>query len=161
MTAAITAADVRRYLSYDASTGVLTWIAGRRRGRPAGYLTVNGYIHVGLCRRLYLGHRLAWLYVHGEWPPAQIDHVDGDRANNRLSNLRLALPRQNSWNYRKPITNKSGMKGACENRPGRWIAQIKANGKKYYLGTFDSAAAAHAAYCEAAARFHGEYARTE
>lgn len=108
-----------------------------------------------------MAHQLAWLLSHDEWPPRNIDHIDMDRANNRLSNLRLATPSQNGANRGRQKNNSSGLKGVAWNKGAkRWRAQIKANGKRRHLGYFDTAEEAHAAYQEAAASLFGDFART-
>src|SRR5690554_1763211 len=111
----ITQSDLHEVLNYCPDTGVLTWkkqlaprgrigsIAGcaEKKGRSAGRVSIR--IH----GKLYLAHRLAWFYVHGEWPEL-IDHIDGDPSNNRLSNLRRATKAQNGWNSGPRSHNTSG-----------------------------------------------------
>jgi hypothetical protein len=129
-------------------------------GDVAGHLTAQGYWRISVDGRRYLAHRLAWLYVHGEWPAAQIDHVDLDKSNNRFANLREATNAQNKANTRARKDNTSGFKGASwDKRSGRWRARICVVGKDSHLGFFDSAETAHAAYCQAANEAFGEFAR--
>jgi hypothetical protein len=91
---------------------------------------------------------------------AQIDHIDLDGLNNCKANLRVATIIQNTWNRRKTTANKSGFKGVCWNRAcNKWQSQIKVEGKSKYLGLFDTADLAHAAYCDAAKLLHGDFAR--
>lgn len=168
----LTAEQVRSLFDYNRHTGILTWrwrddvprgINGRDAGRPAGFVhrKTTGHMKVRINGRQYPVHRIIWLHVTGSWPPPKmhVDHIDCDPTNNRFSNLRLATPTQNCQNQRK-VYNVS-LKGArFHKQSGRWQASIRANGKSYYLGLFDTPELAHAAYCEAAARLHGDFART-
>lgn len=89
----------------------------------------------------------------------QVDHINGNRLDNRRSNLRLVLQSENKLNVRRHRDNKSGFKGVSLHRPtGKWIAFIMARGKHKYLGLFQTPEAAHARYCEAADELHGEFA---
>lgn len=91
-----------------------------------------------------------------------IDHVNGDGLDNRRENLRFCTRAENGRNSAKPKNNKTGYKGVAQyGKHGRFLAQIKADRQGYYLGSFDTAEEAHAAYCEAAERLHGEFARFE
>ena len=167
---ALDAATLRKALDYDPKTGVLTWrwrddvprrTNNRFAGKPAGGSDGQyGYISVRLYDRLYQAHRLAWLWMTGEWPTHLIDHIDMDPKNNAWDNLRPATKSQNMMNQGKPRHNKSGFKGVF-GAAGCWTAQIQVNRKNHILGTFDTAEEAHAAYCAAAARLHGAFARTE
>lgn len=89
---------------------------------------------------------------------SRVDHADGDGLNNTRTNLRPATNAQNHWNIGPVATNKSGFKGVCRHSGTRWVAQIKANGQKYYLGLFESPEAAAHAYDRAALALHGEFA---
>lgn len=89
-----------------------------------------------------------------------IDHINGDGLDNRRANLRFASPKENSWNQRLPVNNSSGFKGVSwYARARKWTAQIRVDGKHKCLGYFREAEAAHAAYCQAAEKYFGEYAR--
>jgi len=162
-TAGITPERLRALLAYDPETGHFTWrVPLSRRIRPgdrAGYAN-DGYLLVRIDRRNYRGHRLAWLYTFGEWPNGDLDHINCDRADNRISNLREATRSQNQANMRRPRHNTSGFKGASfHQRKGKWQAIIQKDGKTLYLGLFPTAADAHAAYCAAAQELHGEFWR--
>jgi hypothetical protein len=112
--------------------------------------------------RQYAAHRLAWLHMTGEWPPADIDHANGDPGDNRWNNLRAATRAQNISNGRKRSTNTSGFKGVSwRSAKEKWQAAITVNGLKRFLGYFDDPAEAHAAYVRAAEKYHGEFARSE
>lgn len=158
----LTADRVRELLSYDPSTGIFRWRLSRRPGvvdpgDVAGYVGRYGYRAIGIDGWPYQAHRVAHLHMTGRWPSDQIDHRNGQRDDNRWSNLREANASQNQMN-RGP-SNSIGLKGVCERR-GRFQAQIRRDGKSIFLGLFTTAEAAHAAYCAAAARWHGEFART-
>ena len=171
------ASDLPRILRYEPETGKLYW---RERGpewfqaarehrrwntRYAGkavYGNDNGAGHLFFRIRgakLYV-HRVAWLLTFGEWPPAVIDHINGDPSDNRIVNLRAATHRENIRNQAKRLDNTSGFKGVhLFARTGRWQAYITTNGKRKHLGYFSDPESAHAAYVAAAERLHGEFAR--
>lgn len=159
----ITAERLREVLDYDPGTGAWTWLvslgsraqAGCRAGKYR--MKRGGYRRITIDGTSYLAHRLAWLYVHGEWPSRVIDHRDGDGANNAEYNLREATQSQNCGNS---IRSRPGLKGAYWHRlRGRWMAAITVNRKQVHLGYFDSAELAHAAYKNAAIAAFGEFAR--
>lgn len=153
----LTVERLRELLEYDSSTGLLRWRISRgpvRAGTITGSMVEDGYLRVSLDGTVYRAHRLVWLYVHGRWPVDQLDHIDGDRANNRLDNLREADLRINNQNRRKAGCNSvSGLLGASP-RGGKFIANIKVDGKSRYLGTFQTAELAHHAYVNAKRRLH-------
>jgi len=148
-------------IAYEPSSGVMTWRANRYRvvaGQLAGSAHPRGYLTITLAQKRILAHRLAWALHHGTWPERQVDHVNGDRTDNRIANLRLATASQNACNSGARRTNKTGLKGVT--RAGnRWRATIMIAGKQHNLGRFDSPEAAHEAYAAGAARLHGVFAR--
>lgn len=166
--AALDATTLRRALDYDPGTGLLFWrvredvpartnkrFAGKPAGGPDGQY---GYITIRLYDRLYQAHRLVWLHVHGVWPEAVLDHIDGNPTNNRLENLRPATRAENNRNkIGKGVTPYKGI--TREPGTNRWVAQIQLGKKNHRLGSFDTPELAHAAYCEAAARYHGAFAK--
>lgn len=163
----LTAGKLREFLRYDPSTGEFTR-KYKTKKNAEGSLT--GAIHgtsytrkkVTVGGRVYMAHRLAWLYIYGEWPSMDIDHIDGDACNNRIANLRLATDSQNLGNMKKPITNKSGKKGVSwSSAAKKWQSHIRIQGANRYLGLFESVDEAHAAYCKAAVEGRGEFARFE
>lgn len=102
-----------------------------------------------------LAHRLAWLYVYGEWPQHGLDHINGVRLDNRISNLRDVPQTINLENQRKAKgLTKSGFLGVERTRGGKWAARIVANGKRYGLGVFATPEAAHSAYVTAKRKLH-------
>jgi hypothetical protein len=160
MTSSLTAQHLRALLDYDAETGVFTWRVARRRivkGSAAGSVNGDGYVTIGIDYSRYQAHRLAWLYMTGEWPVNEIDHKNRVRDDNKWSNLREATSSQNHRNSR---AHTSGLKGThLDKQSKRWRAFIRQDGKQRYLGTFATAADAHAAYCTAAMEIDPEFAR--
>ena len=163
----LTAQVLRELLDYDPATGAFTWrprplsmfISQRladswntqHAGKAAGGQYVGGYLGVTVFRRKHLAHRLAWLHATGGWPSAQIDHRDGCRNNNRLSNLRDVSPAENSQNLRKSKRRDGILPLGVRLQPGRasYEANIRTNGQRTFLGSFDTPEEAHAAYLSA------------
>lgn len=146
--------QVRQRLHYDTETGVFTRakaVKGFPFGSVCGSLTKNGYVGITVAGYKTYAHRLAFLYMTGKWPPGDVDHINGDRADNRWCNLRLATRAQNMWNV-------PGATGAYCQR-GRWYASIKVDGVKKSLGGYATKEEAAAAYARAAAELRGEFAR--
>ena len=153
----LTQARLKELLHYDPSTGDFTWIGGSRTpiGKRAGCLFDTGYIRIQIAGRFYRAHRLAWLYVTGAWPRHQIDHIDGQRDNNAFHNLRDVTAGVNSQNRRKAHPGSaSGLLGVAKGYKGQWNAYITAAGRSQYLGTYQTANEAHAAYLAAKRRMH-------
>lgn len=148
-------------LDYDPRTGIFTWRVARgprKAGAVAGAPSGDGYIQIMIDWRNYKAHRLAWFWVHGEWPPEEIDHKDGIGSDNRLNEIRPATSSQNKINRRLLPQNTSGFKGAfLDKRDGRWYSHISLNRQLVYLGRFDTAEQAHAAYVAAAREAYGEF----
>lgn len=163
MAALVNGFRLREALSYAPATGEFTWNISRGRaavGKIAGAESVKGYLRIKLDGHLYQAHRLAWLYENGCWPDGEIDHIDGDRKNNRIANLRVATSSQNKANTSLRITNTSGFKGVRWHRQRRrWEARITVSGREISLGLFDEREAAHAAYLAAAHSYFGSFAR--
>jgi len=164
----MTAQRVRDLLGYDPQTGVFTWKATARRavaGSVAGTIYKNGRRYITIGRQRYFAHRLAWLYVHGRWPSAQIDHRNMDRDDNRIENLREATNQQNVANRGVMSSNHLGRKGVGissdrVHAPQRYRARIRVNDKLIHLGYFSTPDLASAAYAEAAVKHFGEFARS-
>lgn len=139
----LTAEYLRSILHYDRETGIFTWkvrTSSRiKLGDVAGSQNGQGYLQVKLQSRLYLAHRLAWLYMHGAWPKDQLDHVNRVRTDNRIANLREATNKQNQQNASKRSDNTSGYPGVCWNKQrSKWVARIKHNYKDIHLGYFEN-----------------------
>lgn len=149
---------MRTVFSYDADTGVLIWRErsswmfsngrdgqdrnaakwnARFAGKEAGSIQAKGYRVVMLGKRPWLAHRLIWAMVSGQWPPKdmQIDHINHDRADNRLRNLRLVSAADNSRN--KAATSNGAFGIYWRERLNKWEASIRAEGRTIYLGVFD------------------------
>lgn len=158
----LTAVRLRQLLDYDPGTGAFTWrvLTGKARpGEPAGYLAGDDRlkrVHIGIAGRRYKAHRLAWLYVHGEWPAGEIDHRNGDPSDNRIDNLRVVTRQVNAQNMRRPRgQTASGLLGAhWDRRRNNYRAHIKVDGQVRYLGAFPTAKEAHEVYVEAKRRLH-------
>jgi len=130
-------------------------------GHLVGTKVGHGYFKISINYRGYYAHRLAWLYVHGVFPPADTDHINGDRGDNRIKNLRAATRRENTHNSKARSDNAAGYKGVSRHRPtGKWRAVIHDNGKQVSLGLFPSPQAASQAYRNAASELHGEFLYT-
>lgn len=159
-----TAEHLRELLDYDPYTGLFRWkIASKQTpwlsGQVAGFIEQQGYWIIVIDRQIYKAHRLAWLYVYGEWPKNQIDHVNGNRSDNRLENLRAATQAQNQQNVGLTRRNNSGYKGVhWKSSHKKWCAQIRRDGHRVNLGHFDTAELAAAAYEQASKQMHGDFA---
>ena len=154
----ITQQRLQKLLNYDLQTGLFTWLVDKgsaRKGNAAGKLNTDSYVQIQLDKRMYLAHRLVWLYIYGVFPPHYVDHIDGDKNNNSFGNLRLATPLENQMNKRK-IKGKY-LKGVMKVR-NSFQAAIRHNNKKLYLGCFNTEQEAHQAYCLAAQQHFGEFA---
>lgn len=150
----LTAARLRELLEYDPDTGVFTW---RSNGRVAGCPTGNyGRTQITVDGVARYAARLAWLYVHDEWPAGQVDHINGDRTDHRIANLRVLTNAQNKQNTRRAYANNgSGLLGVHhDKRNGRWRARIMVDGRSRSLGYHDTPEEAHAAYLRAKAELH-------
>jgi hypothetical protein len=161
----LTADKLKELLCYDPATGIFTRAtACRCAGKVAGTPDKDGYCQISIgprsSRMLCKAHRLAWLYMTGEWPSLDIDHVNGITGDNRWSNLRLATQKLNNANSKRRKDNKSGFKGVhWYSKRKMWRAQITIDGKNVNLGYFDDPAKGHEAYMLAARHEFGEYAR--
>ena len=155
----ITVETLRAVLDYDADTGIFRRRVSRgnvEAGAVAGTVSEKGYICIMVNGTLFKAHRLAWLHFHGVMPQDQIDHLNGDKADNRIANLRDVPHCMNQQNQTRPPKNStSGFRGvAWHKRDKRWQARIKVNGREQYIGYFETAEAAHAAYLAAKLQLH-------
>lgn len=177
--------DLRQLLRYEPETGKLFW---KERGvewfdegprRSASHKCSNwnsryagseafsskdahGYLVGAVFNVKHKAHRVIWAMDCGEWPSGDVDHINGDRSDNRRNNLRVASRSQNMQNRGATKSNSTGLKGVCwDAERQKWLAQIKVNGRNKYLGRFDASEKAHAAYVEATKNHHGDFARPE
>lgn len=160
----ITQTRLKELFSYHPD-GYLVWNkswgnakAGERAGRAP---RADGYITMKADDKGYLAHRLIFLFHHG-YLPAQVDHRDTDRSNNRIDNLRDSSAAKNMHNKSMSSKNKTGFKGVVLSKTeGKWCAGITHQRKKIWLGTFDSPELAHEAYKAKAVELFGDFARFE
>lgn len=153
----LTAERLRSILYYDPETGIFscrTQRGPRGAGDILGAINDCGYVVMEIDHRRYLGHRLAFLYQTGAWPKETVDHINGQRADNRWMNLRDVPHRTNIENFRKiRRSTQSGLLGAHK-KGARWRSGITVDGKQVNLGTFDTAQQAHEAYLSAKRQHH-------
>ncbi len=157
---------LRSVLNYDPETGVLKWkaVASNRIkvGDIAGQIDHHGHRYINVGGTRYSAHRLAWFYTYGMWPKEEIDHINLEKSDNRLVNLREATVNENRRNVKMRSHNTTGFKGVTKSCTSRhlFIAQIVVNKRNIYLGIFKTAEEAHEAYVEASQRYHGTYGRS-
>lgn len=166
---------VRSCLTYDKETGFLIWkhrpldhflnlrsqkiFNTRFAGTRAGATDAHGYTIMSLGGKRYKAHRIAWLIEHGEWPVEMIDHINGVKGDNRMSNLRLASQAQNARNKSPHRSSKNKFKGVRWVR-GKWSARIMNDRKETHLGRFAVEDDAARAYDLAAVNLFGDFAKT-
>ena len=154
----LTQERLKELLHYDPDTGVFTWKIGRRcvrAGSVAGSLCWQGYRHIETGGKSYMAHRLAWIWLYGPWPADQIDHISGDRDDNRISNLRGVDGGGNAKNQKIGKKNTTGIIGVSWNSAkGKFRAAIGLDNKKIYLGDFSTLSEARASR-KAAERKYG------
>lgn len=137
----LTQERLKHFLEYDENTGEFKWKFNRRglfAGDIAGSVSKDsGYICIRVDKRLYRAHRLAWLYVYGKWPDDCIDHINHNRQDNRICNLREATKQDNQQNLSMNSANKSGVTGVSFYKAyGKWAAEISVKNEKIFLGYF-------------------------
>jgi hypothetical protein len=135
----LTQKRLKEVLRYYPGSGIFRWkTTGKGRKRKiAGCKRPDGYILIRIDGQLHFAHRLAFLYVHGYFPENQIDHIDRNRSNNKIKNLREISQQCNSRNTGNPIDNTSGVKGVCwYEKYNKWMVRICANGKRRHLGYY-------------------------
>jgi hypothetical protein len=156
----LTAEQLRTALDYEPDIGTFRWretyTNSVKVGDVAGSLHSKGYVHIWIRNAPHYAHRLAWLYVYGEWPTGMLDHINGDKADNRISNLRLATPTLNQQNMRKASKlSGTGLLGAQVCRfTGLYRARIRVDGRSVEIGRFRTAIEAHEAYVATKRRLH-------
>jgi hypothetical protein len=152
--------ELRDLLAYDATSGIFTWkrpLSNRvKKGSVAGSLQNQGYWTIRILGRAYQAHRVAWAYTFGVWPIGEIDHINGDKLDNRIVNLRDVPGRVNRQNIRAArCTSFSGVLGVRKRTDtGKWIARIVANRRVIHIGQFEDMESAKAAYLSAKRELH-------
>lgn len=164
LTRGVNAAHVRAALAYNQDTGQFTWKIYRNwttpSGAKAGTLRKDGKVLICLLGRMYLAHRLAWIYIHGSWPKGEVDHADRNKSNNAIGNLRDCSSSLNRHN--RPRRNPNHPKGVYYVRrrahlPAPFTAEITVHKTRYYLGYFQTASIASEAYERKARELVGEF----
>jgi hypothetical protein len=158
----LTLERLREVLDYSPESGLLVWKTLMARnnniGRPAGGPDKHGYICLNLDKKRYYAHRLAWFHFYGEWPKACIDHINGNPADNRITNLRDVPQLLNMQNRRAAATKRKHKLplGVIANASpiNPFTARIRINGQPTHLGNFPTPEAAHRAYVEAKRLHH-------
>ena len=157
----LTAERLRHLLDYDPVSGVFTWKnpphARFKVGQVTGTVNTFGYVVIVVDGKARKAHRLAWLYMTGEFPPNQMDHINRIKTDNRWENLRPATRQQNSMNCTRN-NNTSGKKGVSwDKQNGKWQARIRVNGKLHHLGFYHDIEDAAVAYKNIARILHGDF----
>jgi hypothetical protein len=163
MASELTQERLKELLSYDAETGLFTWLkrcgqgSHAKIGSIAGHAENGGYVRICVDGKLWRAHRLAWLYVYGTIPHV-VDHINRNPSDNRICNLRLASKSTNSMN--RVAVSKHGFKGIGKSRGGKFESYIGSSRTKTrrHLGTFDTLEDAAKAYDAAAIEIYGEFA---
>lgn len=150
------------YFSYDKETGTLTWkitVNSRSlKGEEAGSFDKLGYRRVGLFGKSYKVHRIAWYLHYGVLPSDWLDHINGIKSDNRISNLREASRKQNSYNRKRSKSNSSGIKGVVwHKRDKKWMAAIESENKNIFVGYFKCKEKAREAVEAKRIELHGEF----
>ena len=161
--AIITAGEARDWFTYNPETGVICNRIQRHRsskapGVPLGFLNCKGYLVLAIRGKKVRAHRLAFLIHLGRWPEGEVDHADGDRTNNCWSNLRECSRTENNRNVGMPRTNTSGHRGV-DRQKQKWRARMRVNGRKAFLGLFETPEEASAAYEAKAKQVRGRFYR--
>lgn len=154
----VTVERVKELLAYDPETGIFTWRVKRNNKTPAGMAagtqSTFGHVQLRVDFKSVLAHRAAWAVTYGEWPTTDIDHINGDPADNRIANLRIVSRGHNLQNQRKAHRDsKSGLLGVKQVGK-KWYAKIMAAGVRYELGIFLTPEEASAAYLTAKRKLH-------
>jgi len=157
----VTQRDVKDTFEYDPDTGVCTWKIYRLKAAPGEpiderYVYKDGYIVISLKNKAHMLHRLIWLWMTGDWPKNQIDHLNGDKLDNRWENLKDVTQHQNLCNkgaYKKESPEPTGVRKEGKNT---WSAILTVQGTQMNLGRFDDPEKAHNAYLQAKLLFHGQ-----
>jgi len=153
---------LKELFNYNQDTGEFTYKVNRatnKTGDVAGCLD-HKYLRIRIDNKIYYCHRLAWLYMTGDWPKLFIDHIDMNCANNKWNNLRQCTNAENLRNTKPPVTNKSGIKGVRWHKQAKkLVARCKIDNVDYHLGLFESKENAAHAHQLFAKEKHGEFYR--
>ncbi len=134
----------------------------RWSNKNTGYISPDGYVRTKIFNQLYLVHVVAWIYMTGETPVSDIDHIDRNKSNNAFSNLRISTESQNIANSKLHRDSTTGFKGVTKRKnQNKYRARIRYEGNLISLGDYDTPEEAHEAYCKAAKRLFGKFARFE
>lgn len=152
--------EIKKLLSYNPETGEFHWVVKRKgtdKSKRAGTINGLGYRQITIDGKSYLESRLAWLYMTGEWPENEIDHINNIRDDNRFCNLRAATSSQNKANTKREKTiNKDLPRGVTKHK-GKYQSQSSKDGKTVYIGRFETIDEAKKAYDEYVSKEFGEY----
>ena len=148
--------------TFDYKNGHLIWKTNRtpgvKAGDIAGTIAKSGYSQIRLNGKTYKAHRLIFIYHHGYFP-GFVDHIDRNKSNNKIENLREASLVQNQGNRKMDVRNTSGYRGVSwYKKDKKWGARITMNGTKKFLGLFEDPSDAYDAYCKEAKNHFGSYA---
>jgi hypothetical protein len=163
---ALSPEKIKEYLGYDPETGEFFWLKATNKrmvlGQPAGNLHSTGYVRIGLFGYKFFAHHIAWIITYGCWPTDVIDHINRDRADNRIVNLRLATRSENAFNAKVPVNNSTGVKGIGK-VPGydKYRVRLRKNNKFYCAGQYASIEEAAMVRQELEKRHFPNFARTE
>lgn len=172
---------LRQVLEYNPETGIFIWknrsvdmfIDGKQSAHQScsswnakyanriasGYQS-KGYVYIGINSRNFLAHRVAWKFYYGDEPPRYIDHIDGNKKNNAIKNLREATQSQNNANSKKFKNNTSGYKGIIWDKSrNKWQVKVQFEGKTIHFGRFNDLESAIKIHKDAFSKLYGEYAR--
>lgn len=152
-------AELKNHFFYDPITGLFKKTSGPANGAMCLSVETGGYIRLRLNNRAYVAHRVAWFFVYGVVPSNYIDHINGNKKDNRIANLRECTNQQNTHNSATRVDNKTGFKGVswCS-KNGKFRAQIQLLSKRRIsLGFFEAPELAAAAYQVKAKQIHGEF----
>jgi len=162
----LTQAEALRLFDYDPDTGIVTrkihTSTRARAGDIPGYIH-EGYIRIGVSGHEYMIHRIVWLMVHGKFPKDCLDHINGVRDDNRMTNLREATKQTNNKNRKRSSNNTSGVTGVYQLPSGNWGSTITSRGNQQYLGTYQTfeAAVKVRKMAEKKFKFHPNHDRVE